>query len=91
MTEQDSSKKDLLNRLNRVEGQIRGIKKMIEEDKYCLDVLHQIWAARSTLTKASELLLENHVNTCFKDALGNTEESTPAIDELIKAIKALMN
>ena len=56
-----SPKKDIVNRLSRIEGQVRGIKGMIEEDKPCLDVLAQIWAARAALHKAAELLMENYV------------------------------
>lgn len=81
-------KKGIINRLNRVEGQIRGIKAMIEEDKYCLDVLNQIWAARSALGKTGELLVEGHVKQCLKE---DETKLVTDIDELIKALKALMN
>jgi len=83
-----SPKRDLINRLNRVEGQIRGIKGMIDEERHCLDVLTQIWAASSALNKTAEILAENYVKEC----LVNDRESFSAnVDELVKAIKALMN
>jgi DNA-binding FrmR family transcriptional regulator len=90
LSEKEKTRKELLNRLNRVEGQIRGIKNMIEEEKYCLDILHQIWAARSALSKTGEILMENYIRTCLKDA-SEDNQGNQAVEELIKAIKALLN
>jgi len=75
-------KEDLLKRLRRIEGQVRGIHRMIEEDKYCVDILHQIVAARAALGKAGMVLLENHTRGCVADAI-REERSDEAIDELV--------
>lgn len=75
-------KEDLLKRLRRIEGQVRGIHRMIEEDKYCVDILHQIVAARAALGKAGTVLLENHTRGCVADAI-REERSDEAIDELV--------
>ena len=83
-----SPKKDIVNRLSRIEGQVRGIKGMIEEDKPCLDVLAQIWAARAALHKAAELLMENYVKECLVKDQENFESS---VEALVKAIKAIMS
>ena len=56
--------KNLLNRLNRIEGQIRGIKNMVEKDAYCTDILVQVAAANAALNSFSKVLLANHMRTC---------------------------
>ncbi len=58
-------KTNLINRLNRIEGQIRGIKGMVEEDKHRLDILHQIWAVHAALNKTGEILLENYTHGLY--------------------------
>ena len=77
-------KTDLSARLNRVEGQIRGIKSMIEKDIYCDDVLHQITAAQAALKAVSLLLLKNHIKSCLVRKIKNDE--TEVIDELLVTI-----
>ena len=59
----------LLNRLKRIEGQVRGISGMVERDAYCVDILTQVSAVSSALTAFSRVLLETHLKTCVKDAL----------------------
>lgn len=83
------NKRALLNRLKRVEGQVRGVQRMIDQDKYCVDVLHQITAVESALKKVSLLLMENHTNHCVVNAIetGNTEE---VIDELMEVMRRMM-
>lgn len=78
----------LMNRLNRVEGQIRGIKKMLENDTYCSDILIQVSAANAALNSFSKELLSNHMHTCVVDDIkaGNEE----VIDELCKILQKLM-
>ena len=67
MTKRDEkTKKQLTNRLNRIEGQIRGIKKMIEEDRYCNDVLIQLAAVENSVKSLSNQVLENHLLTCIR-------------------------
>lgn len=79
---------DLISRLNRIEGQIRGIKGMIEKDAYCDDVLNQISAARAALDSISKLVLENHIRGCLvKDIKTGNDET---VDELIVTIGKLL-
>lgn len=81
----EETKKQLTNRLNRIEGQIRGIKKMIKEDRYCNDVLIQLSAVESSVKSLSNQVLENHLLTCISNEIekGNLE----VIDELISLFK----
>ena len=80
--------KDLINRLNRIEGQVRGIKKMIENDAYCTDILVQVSAVNSALNSFNKVLLSNHIKTCVADNIkkGNDE----VVDELVKVLAKLM-
>lgn len=64
----------VLKRLNRIEGQIKGIKKMVESDKACEDILVQISAVKSALHKAGQLVLEDHIRHCVLDAVRNGDE-----------------
>lgn len=84
----DKEYKDLINRLSRIEGQIRGIKKMIEQDAYCIDVLNQVSAASSALTSFSKVLLSNHIKSCVVNDL--REGKDESVDELIKTIQKFM-
>ncbi len=81
-------KKKLKNRLNRIEGQVRGINKMVEEDIYCDDILTQISSIRSALSGTANLLLEAHMKSCIIDQL--SEGKTEVIDELLVTIKKMM-
>ena len=65
----EETKKQLTNRLNRIEGQIRGIKKMIEEDRYCNDVLIQLVAVESSVKSLSNQVLETHLLTCISNEI----------------------
>lgn len=60
---------DALNRLNNIEGHIRGIQRMIENDKYCIDVIRQIYAVQAALNKVSTIILEGHLNSCLISAI----------------------
>lgn len=84
----DHFKKDLTNRLNRVEGQIRGIKGMIEKDTYCDDVITQLAATQSALNSVAKILLEGHMRGCVVDRLNEGDEAV--IDELVVTIQKLM-
>ena len=80
--------KDLVNRLSRVEGQIRGIEKMIEEDAYCPDILIQVSAVTSALNSFNKQLLAAHIRGCVaEDIVQGKEES---IDELVAVLQKLM-
>lgn len=78
----------LISRLNRVEGQVRGIKGMIEKDAYCDDVLNQITAARAALKSISTLVLENHIHGCLVEKIQNGDNEV--VDELLRTIKKMM-
>ncbi|WP_101843150.1 metal-sensing transcriptional repressor [Halobacillus sp. Marseille-P3879] len=82
----EDEKTQVINRLRRIEGQVRGIQSMIEEDRYCVDVLVQLSAIDSALKKVGYSLMERHAKHCVSDAVrsGNGEE---AMDELIKVMK----
>ena len=80
--------KNLLNRLNRIEGQIRGIKNMVEKDAYCTDILVQVAAANAALNSFSKVLLANHMRTCVVDDIRTGKDGT--IDELVATIQKLM-
>lgn len=78
---------DLLARLRKIEGQVRGIQKMIQEDRYCVDILPQFTSIKSALTKVELSLLESHTRGCVVDAIagGGGEQK---IEELIQVIRA---
>lgn len=80
--------KNLLNRLNRIEGRIRGIKNMVEKDAYCTDILVQVAAANAALNSFSKVLLANHMRTCVVDDIRAGKDGT--IDELVATIQKLM-
>lgn len=81
-------KSGLLTRLNRVEGQVRGIKGMIEKDCYCDDVLNQISAAQAALDSVSKLVLENHIRGCLVKKIRAGEDDI--VDELLVTIGKLL-
>ncbi len=81
-------KDNLTSRLNRIEGQIRGIKGMIEKDSYCDDVLDQIAAAQSALNSVSKLILANHIRGCLVSRIRSGDDET--VDELIATIGKLL-
>ncbi len=78
-------KKALLSRLKRAEGQVRGVAKMIEDDRYCIDILTQITALRSALDAVAIQLIEDHTKGCVKDSIRQGDDA--AIDELITIVK----
>ena len=78
-------KKMIINRLNRISGQVNGITKMVENDAYCNDILVQLSAVKNSVKSLSSLILENHLNTCVSRDLENGELDT--IDELISLFK----
>lgn len=80
--------KDLLNRLSRIEGQIRGIRGMVEKDAYCTDILTQVTAVQSALNGFSKELLANHIRTCVTDDIRAGKDET--VDELVEVIRKLM-
>lgn len=79
-------KKKLINRLNRIEGQVRGLKKMIEEDTYCIDIIRQTSSTRSALKGLEDSLLEDHLSTCVVSQIKDGKEKK-AVEEIIKVYK----
>ena len=80
--------RDLINRLSRVEGQIRGIKRMVEENAYCTDILIQVSAANAALNSFNKALLAEHIRTCVAEDIRNGREDTT--DELVSVLMKLM-
>ena len=80
--------KALLNRLSRIEGQVRGIRGMLEKDAYCVDILVQVAAANSALNSFSKELLAQHISTCVADDLRAGSEAK--LDELVNLLPKLM-
>lgn len=80
--------KDLMHRLNRVEGQVRGIKGMVEKDVYCTDILTQVAAAKAALDGFAKVLLSNHIKTCVTQDIRDGKEET--VDRLLVTIQKLM-
>jgi DNA-binding FrmR family transcriptional regulator len=82
-----ASKDQLLKRLARVEGQVRGITRMVEEDRYCIDVLTQIEAAEAALNKIALGLLDEHVRNCMRGGKGASDDQ---VEELMGAVGRLV-
>lgn len=84
----EKEKKDLMNRLKRIEGQVRGVENMLENDVYCTDILVQVSAITSALNSFNKVLLANHMKSCVADNIreGNDE----IIDELVVTLQKLM-
>ena len=80
--------KDLINRLNRIEGQIRGIKRMVDEDVYCPDILVQVAAVNAALNSFNKVLLANHIKTCVTQDIKDGKDET--VDELLMTLQKLM-
>jgi DNA-binding FrmR family transcriptional regulator len=82
-------KEDILKRLRRIEGQVRGLQRMVENDEYCIDILTQITAASNALKKVAVVLLEDHLGHCMKEGRhagkDMVSEATAAIERLVKA------
>lgn len=82
----DKEKKDLRQRLKKVSGQINGIDKMIDEGRYCVDILQQILAARAALNKVALIILESHAKSCVVTAI-KEDRADQSIDELMNVLK----
>lgn len=80
--------KNLIHRLNRIEGQIRGIKGMVERDAYCTDILIQVVAVNAALNSFNKVLLANHIKTCVTKDIREGKDET--VDELLETLQKLM-
>lgn len=85
-----TKKDDYLRRLRRIEGQIRGLQRMVDEDSYCIDVLTQVSAATKALQGVAVGLLDEHVRHCVRNAAGDSEEAERMVSEATKAIERLV-
>jgi DNA-binding FrmR family transcriptional regulator len=85
----DDNKTKLLNRLRRIEGQMRGVTRMVEEDRYCIDILTQTQALRAALVKVETELLRNHVDHCVRGAFasGDAADQQQKIEELVEVLQ----
>jgi CsoR family transcriptional regulator, copper-sensing transcriptional repressor len=84
-----NDKDALITRLHRIEGQVRGIEKMVEDERYCIDILTQIGAVSTALETVAQKLLEEHANHCVAGALasGSREEAEEKTRELLEAVQ----
>lgn len=80
--------RDLINRLSRIEGQVRGIKKMVENDAYCTDILVQVSAVNAALNSFNKVLLAEHIRTCVAEDIRNGKDET--IEELVMTLQKVM-
>ncbi|MBV9614139.1 MAG: metal-sensitive transcriptional regulator [Ktedonobacteraceae bacterium] len=83
---QDERRRDVLKRLSYIEGHVAGIHKMVEEDKYCVDILRQTYAVRKALEKLESIVLEGHLHTCVPEGIKGNRE-----DEVIQELVQLYN
>jgi len=85
----DDIKPRLLNRLKRIEGQVRGVARMVEEDRYCIDVMNQLQAVRAALARVEGELLKGHLDHCIESAIvsGNAAEQRKKAGELIALLE----
>lgn len=86
---QRNDKPQLLNRLRRIEGQVRGVARMIEEDRYCIDVLTQLQAVRAALSRVETEMLKDHLGHCIESAIvrGDAAEQRQKASELIELLE----
>lgn len=84
-----SEEKALLNRLNRIEGQIRGIKAMVEDERYCIDIITQVAAVQAALNSFNKVLLEHHIKTCVVDDI-RSGDSDATVEELCRTLQKMM-
>jgi CsoR family transcriptional regulator, copper-sensing transcriptional repressor len=86
-----ATKADLLNRLSKIEGQVRGVARMVEEDRYCIDVVTQINAARAALDKVALGLLDSHVRHCLVGGHGGPDDPDLQAEELMGAVGRMIS
>lgn len=84
----EKEKKSMINRLSRIEGQVRGIRKMVESNAYCPDILIQVSAVNAALNSFNKVLLAEHIRTCVTEDIREGKEET--IDELVVVLQKLM-
>ncbi|WP_084399121.1 metal-sensitive transcriptional regulator [Henriciella aquimarina] len=82
------TRKSAVSRLARIEGQVRGISKMVQEDRYCIDVVRQVQAVKAALSGLEQLILDDHIETCVDHALtgDSLEDRREKVDELVAVL-----
>jgi CsoR family transcriptional regulator, copper-sensing transcriptional repressor len=82
----ETRRKAKVNRLNRIAGQVRGIAQMVQDDRYCIDILQQIGAVRAALARAESEVLRDHASSCVADAIasGDAADQRAKVDELVQ-------
>lgn len=80
-------KDKLITRLRRIEGQVRGLQKMIDEEKYCVEVLTQVSSVMAALQKVGVIVLEKHIQGCVRNAIAEGDHEDEAIEELIQVVE----
>jgi DNA-binding FrmR family transcriptional regulator len=78
-----AEKQDVIKRLNYIEGHLKGIRKMVDEDKYCVDILRQTYAVRKAIEKLESLILENHLHACVPEGI-TSGKADVVIEELVQ-------
>ena len=82
-----NEKKDILVRLRKMEGQLQGVQRMIEEDRYCVEVLNQLSSIIAATQKVSAIIMKAHIRGCVRDALTHDEHSDDTINELVSVVE----
>lgn len=87
----DKGKADKLNRLKRIEGQVRGIAQMVGDDRYCIDILHQVQAVKAALAKVESAILKDHAACCVNEAIasGDADDQRTKFNELIDLLERM--
>ena len=79
--------KDKIANIRRIKGQLEGIERMINDEKYCIDILNQMKAIKNALTSVEAKILETHLQECVKDSLGTSQDNQAKIHEIINILK----
>ena len=82
-----NDKQQILARLRRMEGQLKGIQKMVEQDKYCVDVLNQLSSIIAATQKVATIIMTDHIKGCVRDALTSGEKSEERVNELVGVVE----
>jgi DNA-binding FrmR family transcriptional regulator len=85
-----AERQDVLKRLNYIEGHLKGVRKMVEEDQYCVDILRQTYAVRKAIEKLEAIILENHLHTCVPEGI-NSGKADAVIEELVQLYNLAAN
>lgn len=83
-------KDKLENRLKRIEGQVRGVQRMVDEEAYCIDILTQISSLIAASEKVAAMVLRDHVEHCVKESIQNEDQAEEKIDELVEAVERFL-